>query len=126
MRTSARLAYLSRPASTSPTVSMPRPPTNTGRGKEGSRQDHGLEQPEKQPEGKDDASDLSFRQAQAALELCLAQLQASDLDVEAMADLYRRARIYADHCEMILNKVEQEVMCWDPEHPDQPPHTYEP
>lgn len=105
---------------------MARPPTNAGKGKDGSRQDDALERPEGQSETQDAADDLSFRQAQAALELCLAQLQASDLDVEAMADLYRRARGYADHCETILNKVEQEVMCWDPEQPEQPPHPYEP
>jgi len=70
--------------------------------------------------------ELSFRQAEAALELCLAQLQASDLDVESMADLYQRARGYADRCEAILKAVEQEVMRWDPEQPDEPPHPYEP
>jgi exodeoxyribonuclease VII small subunit len=106
---------------------MARPPTNAGKGKEGSRQALGLEPPQGQPAEQDAAAgDLSFRQAQAALELCLAQLQASDLDVEAMADLYRRARGYAEHCETILNQVEQEVMCWDPEHPEQPPHVYAP
>jgi exodeoxyribonuclease VII small subunit len=105
---------------------MARPPTNAGKEKDGSRHRDGLERPEGQPAGQDTAGDLSFRQAQAALELCLAQLQASDLDVEAMADLYRRARGYADHCETILNKVEQEVMCWDPEQPEHPPHAYEP
>ncbi|MEB3322012.1 MAG: exodeoxyribonuclease VII small subunit [Synechococcaceae cyanobacterium] len=71
-------------------------------------------------------ADLSFREAQAALELCLAQLQSSDLDVEAMAALHRRAQAYADRCEAILRSVEQEVMRWDPEHPDLPPGPYEP
>jgi exodeoxyribonuclease VII small subunit len=70
--------------------------------------------------------DLSFRQAQTALELSLAQLQASDLDVEAMADLYRRAQGYADRCEALLQQVEQEVMQWDPAQPDQPPRSFEP
>jgi exodeoxyribonuclease VII small subunit len=72
------------------------------------------------------AGDLNFREAQAALELCLAQLQSSDLDVEAMAALHQRARTYADRCETILQAVEQEVMRWDPEHPDLPPRPYTP
>jgi len=72
------------------------------------------------------SDDLSFRQAQTALELTLAQLQASDLDVEAMADLYRRAQGYADRCESLLQKVEQEVMQWDPAQPDLPPRPCEP
>jgi exodeoxyribonuclease VII small subunit len=72
------------------------------------------------------ARDLNFRQAQAALDLALAQLQASDLDVEAMADLYRRAQSFADRCEEILAKVEQEVLRWDPEQPEEPPHPYRP
>lgn len=67
------------------------------------------------------ASELSFRQAQTALELALAELQTSDLDVEAMASLYQRAQAYADRCEALLNQVEQEVMQWDPQLPDQPP-----
>jgi exodeoxyribonuclease VII small subunit len=71
--------------------------------------------------------DLSFRQAQAALELALAQLQSSDLDVETMAGLYRRAEGYADRCEALLQQVEQEVLQWDPADPSgAPPHPLEP
>jgi exodeoxyribonuclease VII small subunit len=40
----------------------------------------------------DISADLSYREAQAALELCLAQLQSSDLDIEAMSGLYERAQ----------------------------------
>jgi exodeoxyribonuclease VII small subunit len=72
------------------------------------------------------AADLTYRQAQTALELTLAELQTSDLDVEAMASLHRRALAYADRCEALLARVEQEVMQWDPEHPDQPPQTFQP
>ena len=53
------------------------------------------DQPADAVSGHDVARDLSFREAQTALELCLAQLQDQDLDVEAMADLYRRALAYA-------------------------------
>jgi len=67
------------------------------------------------------AAGLSFRQAQAALDLCLAELQAGDLDVEAMAGLYRRALAYSQRCEALLLQVEQEVMQWDPERPDDVP-----
>lgn len=66
------------------------------------------------------AADLTFRQAQAALELCLAQLQGSDLDVEVMGELHRRAEAYAQRCEDLLVQAEQEVMQWDPLHPDAP------
>lgn len=64
------------------------------------------------------AASLSFRQAQAAFELCLTELQAADLDVEAMAGLYRRALAYSERCETLLQQVEQEVMQWDVEQPD--------
>jgi exodeoxyribonuclease VII large subunit len=74
----------------------------------------------------DPAADLIYGEARAALELCLAQLQASDLDVETMADLYRRALAYADRCEQLLNQVEQDVMQWDPEQPGATPHSYAP
>ena len=70
--------------------------------------------------------DLSFRQARTALDLTLAQLQSSDLDVEAMAALYRRALRYADRCEAILRQVEQEVMQWDPQDPSRDPQPLDP
>jgi exodeoxyribonuclease VII small subunit len=70
------------------------------------------------------AATLSFRQAQAAFELCLAELQAGDLDVEAMAGLYRRALAYSARCEELLQQVEQEVMQWNAERPDDPPEPF--
>jgi exodeoxyribonuclease VII small subunit len=69
----------------------------------------------------DGVDDLNFRQARTALELTLAELQASDLDVEAMAALYRRAQRYADRCEAVLTQVEQDVMQWDPQDPSVDP-----
>ncbi|WP_216915097.1 MULTISPECIES: exodeoxyribonuclease VII small subunit [unclassified Synechococcus] len=74
----------------------------------------------------DVAQDLSFREAQTALELCLAQLQDQDLDVESMAGLYRRALAYAERCEAVLARVEQQVMQWDPGQPDLAPTPYAP
>jgi exodeoxyribonuclease VII small subunit len=79
-----------------------------------------------QPPDDGGAAELSYRQAQTALELTLSELQTHDLDVEAMASLYRRAQAYADRCETLLGKVEQEVMQWDPENPDLPPQTFLP
>ena len=76
-------------------------------------------------EALDGVNDLNFREAQTALELCLAQLQASDLEVEAMATLHRRAQAYANHCVQLLEKVEQEVQIWDPERPEHPAQPYQ-
>jgi exodeoxyribonuclease VII small subunit len=70
-------------------------------------------------------SGLSFRDAQTALEISLAELQAADLDIEEMTSLYRRARSYAERCEQLLQKVEQEVAQWDPERPENPPQPYQ-
>ena len=70
--------------------------------------------------------DLNFSQAQTALELSLAELQAGDLEVERMMDLYRRAQAYAERCERLLQNVEQEVMAWDPTKRGEQPHTYGP
>jgi exodeoxyribonuclease VII small subunit len=72
------------------------------------------------------AAELNYRQAQTALELTLAELQTHDLDVEAIAALYRRAQAYADRCERLLAQVEQEVMQWDPTSPDHPPEPFQP
>jgi len=77
--------------------------------------------------GEAGAADLSFNEARAALELVLAQLQASDLDVEAMAGLYQRGRLYAQRCEAILAEVEQEVLVWDDlANPEVAPVRYDP
>lgn len=59
--------------------------------------------------------ELSYLEAQTALELALAQLRDSNLPVETMGDLYRRALAYAQRCEQLLNQVEQSVDIWDPE-----------
>ena len=61
----------------------------------------------------EDQADLSYNQARTALELVLAELQARDLDVEAMVQLYRQGQNYARACESILDRVEQEVLLWD-------------
>ncbi|MEB3349914.1 MAG: exodeoxyribonuclease VII small subunit [Cyanobacteriota bacterium] len=74
----------------------------------------------------DPAAMLTFQQAQTALELTLAQLQSSDLDVEQMALLYQQATRFADRCEQVLASVEQDVMQWDPQHPDVPPAPAQP
>ncbi len=82
--------------------------------------------PQESSEAASVAKDLSFRESQTALELCLAQLQDEELDVESMADLYRRALAYAERCESVLQQVEQQVMQWDPNQPDLAPTPYAP
>jgi len=84
------------------------------------------EAPSDPPSAANVAEDLSFRESQTALELCLAQLQDEELDVELMADLYRRALGYAERCESVLQLVEQEVMQWDPTQPELAPKPYAP
>lgn len=56
---------------------------------------------------------LSFNEARTALELSMAKLQSSDLEVEEMASLYRRAEAYAERCRAVLESVEQDVIEWD-------------
>jgi len=72
------------------------------------------------------ASDLNYREARTALDLSLAELQASDLDVEAMAGLYQRAEAYAQRCELLLNQVEQEVSQWNSSDPSAAPIPFTP
>jgi exodeoxyribonuclease VII small subunit len=56
---------------------------------------------------------LSFNEARTALELAMAKLQSSELEVEEMATLYRHAEAYANRCSAVLEAVEQEVIEWD-------------
>ncbi|MBD2424320.1 exodeoxyribonuclease VII small subunit [Cyanobium sp. FACHB-13342] len=59
------------------------------------------------------AADLTYNEAHTALQLTLAALQANDLDVEQLTDLYRQARTYLERCDTVLSAVEQEVLLWD-------------
>lgn len=70
------------------------------------------------------AAELSYSEAQTALELALAQLQSRDLAVEEMTALYQRAEAYAKRCEQVLLQVEQTIELWDPQIPDSEPQTY--
>ena len=56
---------------------------------------------------------LSYQEANTALELTLAKLQSSELEVEEMAGLYRRAVSYAARCQVVLEQVAQEVVEWE-------------
>ncbi len=76
--------------------------------------------PDPTPSDDDGIDRLTYSQARTALDLILAELQSSDLEVEAMADLYRRGQRYADRCEAVLRDVEQDVMQWDPHDPEAP------
>ena len=60
-----------------------------------------------------EVQELSFNEARTALELAMAKLQSSDLEVEEMASLYRRAEAYAERCRAVLESVEQDVIEWD-------------
>jgi exodeoxyribonuclease VII small subunit len=71
------------------------------------------QQSDQEREWRADVSSLSFQEARTALELSLGQLQAPDLEVEAMAGHYKRALTYLERCEAVLEQVEQEVIEWD-------------
>ncbi len=75
---------------------------------------------------KEEPIQLSYREAQAALERSLAELQADDLDVERMTELYQQACAYAQRCDTLLQTVEAEVTLWDPDQPDAPPQPLNP
>lgn len=94
--------------------STPEPGSVGLRERQGKRQGKPGKQPSL-PEVQEDIvpSDLSFQQARTALDLLIAELQSNDLQVEEMLNLYRRAEAYADHCEAVLQKVDQDVIEWD-------------
>jgi exodeoxyribonuclease VII small subunit len=69
---------------------------------------------------------LSYREAQAALEQSLVELQSDDLDVERMTEVYQRACAYADRCDALLQSVEAQVLLWDPDQPESPLQPFHP
>ena len=60
-------------------------------------------------------ADLTYNEAHTALQLTLAALQANDLNVEELTDLYRQARTYLERCDTVLSEIEQEVLLWNDE-----------
>ncbi|MFO7629330.1 MAG: exodeoxyribonuclease VII small subunit [Prochlorococcaceae cyanobacterium] len=66
-----------------------------------------------EPDDASPAAALSYNEARTALDLTIAALQASDLAVEEMAGLYRRATAYAERCQQLLETAEQEVVQWE-------------
>lgn len=72
------------------------------------------------------AASLSYNEARTALELALAELQSSELDVEAMTGLYQRAQAYANRCQTLLEAVEQEILLWDTSNPSSTPQPFQP
>jgi len=70
------------------------------------------------------AAELSYSEAQTALDLALAELQSSDLAVEEMTALFQRAQAYAERCAEVLQQVEQTIELWDPQTPDERPRGY--
>jgi len=75
----------------------------------------GSSSPGLDPDWLADVQGLSFQEARTALELAMAQLQSDALEVEEMANHYRRAEAYAKRFEAVLQQVEQEVIQWDAE-----------
>jgi len=75
------------------------------------------QQTDRDREWQADVAQLSFQEARTAMELSLGQLQAADLEVEAMAGHYRRALTYLERCEAVLAQVGQEVIEWDQDSP---------
>ena len=69
--------------------------------------------PDPESQWQAEVEQLSFNEARTALELAMAKLQSSELEVEEMATLYRRAEAYANRCSAVLEGVEQEVIQWD-------------
>lgn len=99
---------------------QPRSPANRARSSRASRSspaDGGTPTRSEATEGAEQAdeltADLTYNEARTALDLTMAALQSSDLAVEEMAGLYRRATAYADRCRELLEAVEQEVIQWE-------------
>jgi exodeoxyribonuclease VII small subunit len=92
---------------------------STRRAKTGSADDH--DQPLPPSSWEQEIAELTYAQARTALEVALGQLQSEDLEVETMADLYRRALAYAQRCEQVLEQVGQEIIQLDPSDLEQNP-----
>ena len=62
-----------------------------------------------------DAEHLSYEEALVALDLLLSELQNDAVPMAELQQHYRRGEIYLDHCEALLNTLEQSVVELDPD-----------
>ena len=62
-----------------------------------------------------EAEELSYEEALVALDLLLAELQNDSVPIEELQRHYLRGQVYLNHCEKLLESVEQAVVQLDPE-----------
>ena len=64
---------------------------------------------------REEVNSLSYEESLQALDLLLQQLQNDDIPVEELQKNYLHGKIYLEHCENLLNKIEHTVIQLDPE-----------
>ncbi|KZR83145.1 Exodeoxyribonuclease 7 small subunit [Prochlorococcus marinus str. MIT 1342] len=64
-------------------------------------------------EWRQDAKSLSYEESLQALDLLLTQLQNDSVPVEELQRHYLQGKVYLEHCEALLNTVEQSVLQLD-------------
>ena len=64
-------------------------------------------------EWRQDARSLSYEESLQALDLLLTQLQNDSVPVEELQRHYLHGKVYLEHCEALLNTVEQSVLQLD-------------
>ena len=62
-----------------------------------------------------DAAGLSYEEALQALDLLLAELQNDTVPLAQLQQRFLHGEVYLDHCESLLNSVEQAVETLDPD-----------
>ena len=66
-------------------------------------------------EWRNETSKLSYEESLKELELLLQELQNDTVPVEDLQRHYLRGNIYLNHCESLLQNIEQEVIQLNPE-----------
>ena len=64
-------------------------------------------------EWRQDAQSLSYEESLQALDLLLTQLHNDSVPVEELQRHYLHGKVYLEHCEALLNTVEQSVLQLD-------------
>ncbi|HGY5546688.1 MAG: exodeoxyribonuclease VII small subunit [Prochlorococcus sp.] len=74
-----------------------------------------------QEQWRQDSKSLSYEESLQALDLLLVQLQNENVPVEELQGSYLHGKIYLEHCEALLNSVEQNVLQLDADSLSQDP-----
>ncbi len=91
------------------------PKSNKANNTKPNRKDHENTQKKLLIKLRQDVEVLSYEETICALDLLLTELQNENIPIHEIQHSYLKGKVYVEHCEELLNNIEQEVLEMNPE-----------